>query len=173
MLRDPEDPRFAGKAIPIRNLLIVGGLSLLFPILYRMQRRRRYPLWTDDLWLSLFWLDMAGNSFDLYDRHRHFDLIPHFHGTGAAAVAVRRGFGLPRRKALLATNALHIGLEAQEYATDVFFGTHNVRGWWDPVGDIIAGVAGSLTYLELVPRLAVFCAERPSVRRKTGRRFPR
>ena len=32
-LRHPHDPRYEGKAIPIRNLLVVGGLSLTFPLL--------------------------------------------------------------------------------------------------------------------------------------------
>ena len=148
VLTDPEDHRFKGKAIPVRNLLIVGGLSLLFPALHLFRRRRaRYPWWTDDLWLSLFWLDMAGNSFDLYDRYTHFDLIPHLHGTGASAVAIERAFGSTRRQAFLASNALHAALEAKEYATDVLFGTHNVRGWWDSAGDLLAGLLGTAIYL--------------------------
>ncbi|MGH2470893.1 MAG: hypothetical protein ACRDG6_00610, partial [Candidatus Limnocylindria bacterium] len=121
---------------------------LLFPALHVVRRRwRRYPVWTDDVWLSLFWLDMAGNSFDLYDRYTHFDLIPHFHGTGASAVALQRGFGLTRSRAFLIATAMHTALEAQEYATDVFFGTHNVRGWWDSAGDIAAGLVGAVAYL--------------------------
>lgn len=152
VLRNPHDRRFEGKAIPIRNLLIVGGLSLLFPGLHLLRRRwKNYPFWTDDLWLSLFWLDMAGNSFDLYDRYTHFDLIPHFHGTGAAAVAVQRGFGTSRERAFVVTNVLHTALEAQEFATDVFFGTHNVRGWWDSAGDILAGLLGTVGYLAIAP----------------------
>ena len=39
-LRHPHDPRYEGKAIPIRNLLVVGGLSLTFPLLALWQRRR-------------------------------------------------------------------------------------------------------------------------------------
>jgi hypothetical protein len=148
VLLNRNDPRFRGKAIPVRNLVIVGGLSLFFPALHILRRRwRGYPFWTDNLWLSLFWLDMAGNSFDLYDRYVHFDLIPHFHGTGASAVALQRGFGLTRRRAFVIATALHTGLEAQEYATDLFFGTHNVRGWWDSAGDLAAGLLGAAAYL--------------------------
>jgi hypothetical protein len=148
VLRNQSDRRFAGKAIPVRNLIIVGGLSLMFPVLHLMRRRRRrYPFWTDDLWLSLFALDMAGNSFDLYDRYTHFDLIPHFHGTGASAVALRRAFDLAPERAFAIATALHAGLEAQEYATDVLFGTHNVRGWWDSAGDLAAGLLGAAVYL--------------------------
>ena len=148
-LRHPDDPRFAGKAIPVRNLVVVGGLSLLMPALYlwRRQRKKPYPVWTDNLYLSIFWLDMAGNSFNLYNRYLHFDLIPHAHGTGAIAVVFQRVFDLSPTAAFGAANGLHALLEAQEYATDVFFGTHNVRGWWDSAGDVAAGLLGSALYL--------------------------
>jgi hypothetical protein len=32
-------------------------------------------------------------------------------------------------------NTIHVGLEAQEYYTDVLFGTHNVRGVSDTVNE--------------------------------------
>ncbi len=98
VLRHPQDPRYAGKAIPIRNLVVVGSLSLLFPFLHlRSHGRRwqRYPVWSDNLYLSIFWLDMAGNAFNLYDRYTHFDLIPHLHGSGALAAVLRHAFGAP------------------------------------------------------------------------------
>lgn len=148
VMRHPNDPRFAGKAIPMRNLIIVGAMSMLFPALHLARRRwSRYPVWTDDLWLSLFWLDMAGNSFDLYDRYTHFDLLPHFHGGGAAAVTIERGFGITPARAFLISNLLHGALETQELLTDVFFKTHNVRGWWDTAGDLATGLFGSAVYL--------------------------
>jgi hypothetical protein len=147
VLLRPEDHRFAGKAIPVRNLIIVGGLSLLFPALHLARRGRRpYPFWTDNLFLSIFWLDMAGNSLDLYNRYARFDLIPHSHGTGAAAVVIQDTFHLPALSALGAANMLHLLLEAQEYYTDVFFGTHNVRGTWDVVDDLLAGLVGTWLY---------------------------
>jgi hypothetical protein len=150
VLRNPNDPRFAGKAIPIRNLVIVGGMSLLVPVLhFAFKRWKRYPLWTDDLWLSLFWLDMAGNSFDLYDTYAHFDLIPHFHGTGASTAAIAALTGVTDGRALAIGNAAHALLEAQEILTDMFAGTHNVRGPSDTIGDLVAGALGSLAYVRL------------------------
>jgi hypothetical protein len=145
----PNDPRFAGKAIPLRNLIVVGGMSLVFPGLHLMWTRRKwrqYPFGLDNLYLSIFWLDMAGNSLNLYDRYLHFDLIPHFHGTGAIALVLRRAFSLNTLGAIGLANIIHMLLEAQEYYTDVLFGTHNVRGTCDTINDLLAGLAGSTTY---------------------------
>jgi len=147
VLRGPNDPRFAGKAIPMRNLVVVLAGTSLLPLLALAQRRRwaRYPAWLDDLYLSIYWLDMAGNSFDLYDRFRLFDLVPHFHGTGALAVTLR-GLGLSSLAAFGLSNVVHMLLEAQEYYTDVLFGTHNVHGPADTVNDLLAGLAGTVMY---------------------------
>lgn len=159
-LRHPRDPRYEGKAIPVRNLLIVGSLSLAFPLLHlwrrqphRRPRWRRYPVWSDNLYLSIFWLDMAGNYFDLYDRYKHFDLIPHCHGSGALAAVLQDAFELPPLAAFGVANGIHGLLEAQEYLTDVFCGTHNVRGAWDSIGDLSAGLVGTSTYVAIAQAL--------------------
>lgn len=157
----PDDPRFAGKAILERNLVIVGGLSLIFPAIYFLNKRRlEYPFLADFLFLSIFAFDMMGNSFNLYDTVWYFDLISHFHRTGAFT-AVALLIILSRQKVnaiklsglevlLLAVGIatiIHVGLEAQEYYTDVFFGTHNVRGVFDIVNDIVVGFIGSTIYI--------------------------
>jgi hypothetical protein len=155
VLAKPDDPRFAGKAIPIRNLIVAGGLTLLFPVLHAMGkclrrgpavRWQRYPWSLDSLYLSIFWLDMAGNSFNLYDRYTHFDLIPHFHGTGATALVLRHAFDVTPQSGVSGANIIHLLLEIQEFLTDVFFETHNVRGWWDTAGDLGAGLVGTWVY---------------------------
>ncbi len=154
VLLNPHDPRFEGKAIPIRNLIIVGGMSMLIPALHLVRRRwPRYPVWTDVTWLSLFWLDMAGNSFDLYDTYDRFDLIPHFHGTGAAATAIAVAADLRPGPAAIAANVAHAALEVQEILTDVFAGTHNVRGPLDTIGDLTAGLLGAFAYVPLARML--------------------
>lgn len=89
---------------------------------------------------------MAGNSFNLYDRFYDFDLIPHFHGTGAIALVFLSGFGLSFLSGIGLANIIHVLLEAQEYYTDVFFQTHNVRGVFDVVNDLFVGVLATFIY---------------------------
>ena len=143
-----DDPRFAGKAIPIRNLIIVVSLSLLFPLLYFLKKKwQKYPFWLDNLYLSIFWLDMAGNSFNLYDTYFYFDLIPHFHGTGAIAAVLFGAFGLSVAGSIGLANIIHMLLEAQEFYTDVLAGTHNVRGTFDVINDLVVGLLGTCLYI--------------------------
>ncbi len=153
VMAKPDDPRFKGKAIPVRNLIVVGSFSLLFPFAHFVLRRwRRYPFAADNLYLSIFWLDMAGNSFNLYDRFKYFDLIPHFHGTGSLAASLR-AFGLNGLEAFGLATGIHVALEAQEYYTDRFFGTHNVGGVADHVNDLVSGLIASPLYAWLGGRL--------------------
>jgi hypothetical protein len=154
-LARPEDHRFAGKAIGKRGLVMIP-LSLLVPLAQLSRRRtgerRAYPVWTDDLWLSIFALDLAGNHFDWYDRYRYFDAIPHAHGTGAATVVAAELLEMPALSAVGLAQLGHILLEAQEYYSDVWFGLRNVRGTWDTVNDLLAGAAGSAGYAALLAR---------------------
>ena len=147
----PDDPRFAGKAIPIRNLIIVLTFSLLFPFFHFIKKRwKKYPVWFDNLYLSLFWLDMAGNSFNLYDSYYYFDLLPHFHGIGAVAAVLYGAFAFGALSSLGLANIIHVLLEAQEYYTDVFLKTHNVRGVFDPINDLMVGILGAFLYISLI-----------------------
>ena len=151
--RLPDDPRFRGKGIGTRGLVMLPA-SLLFPLaqLHTRRRRRPYPVWTDSLYLSIFALDLAGNHFDLYDRYTYFDAIPHAHGTGAATVATAELLELPALSAVGVAQLGHIGLEAQEYYSDVLFGLRNVRGTWDTVNDLLAGAVGSIAYAVILGR---------------------
>ena len=147
----PDDHRFAGKAIGTRGAVMIP-LSLLVPVLHASRKRGRYPIWTDNLYLSIFALDLLGNHFDLYDRYRYFDAIPHAHGTGAATVVLAELLDLPPLSAVGLAQLAHIGLEAQEYYSDVWFGLHNVRGTWDTVNDLLAGAIGSAGYAAALVR---------------------
>lgn len=141
-----DDPRFEGKRIGSRGLVILP-LSLLLPALYLTRRRGEpYPFWMDNLYLSIFALDLAGKSFDLYNSYRHYDLLPHAHGTGVATVLFAWLLRRPMLSAVGLATALHVGPEAQEYYSDVLFGLANVRGTWDVVNDLVVGVVGSAVY---------------------------
>jgi hypothetical protein len=158
MLRDvlragEADHRYVAKGIGTRAVLVVPAVSLAMPLLWARRRREPYPFWMDDLLLSIVALDLAGNVFDLYDRHAHFDLIPHAHGTGALTILAAYLLDLPIGKAVGAATAGHVLLEAQEVASDVLFGYRNVRGWWDTTGDLVAGAVGSVLYAGLYVRL--------------------
>lgn len=145
-LFNPDASRYAGKAIGTRGLVLLPA-SLLVPVLHRWHRRHdRYPVWSDNLYLSIFALDMGGNLLDLYDRYFFFDLIPHFHGSGAIGVVLSHLLRMPVLAGIGLAQVVHILLEAQEYYSDVFFGLRNVRGTWDTVNDLLVGVAGSLAY---------------------------
>jgi hypothetical protein len=147
-----DDPRFEAKAIGTRGLVMIP-LSLVVPLAHRLAPRRRpYPVWTDNLWLSIFALDLLGNHYGLYDRYRYFDAIPHAHGTGAATVVVADLLELPALSAVGLAQLGHIALEAQEYYSDVAFGLRNVRGTWDTVNDLLAGAVGSAAYAALLAR---------------------
>ena len=140
------DSRFAGKGIGSRGLVILP-LSLVLPALYLTRRRgQHYPFWMDNLYLSIFALDLGGNTFDLYNTYRHFDLVPHAHGTGAVTILFAWLLREPMLSAVGLATVLHVGLEAQEYYSDVLFGLANVRGTWDVVNDLVAGVVGSAAY---------------------------
>lgn len=156
----PDDPRFDGKAIPLRNLIVVGSLSMLFPLLWIFRGRKKdagYPFLADNVYLSIFLVDMAGNSFNLYDGVRYFDVLAHFHGAGAFTAVMfmilrAKNFGLKKAVilAMLIGTAAHVSLEAQEYLTDIYIGTHNVNGIGDTAHDLIAGFFGGLAYIYFV-----------------------
>ncbi|MCS6801803.1 MAG: hypothetical protein RMM58_01550 [Chloroflexota bacterium] len=150
VLRNPNDPRFAGKALPVRNLIVVGSLSLLFPLLHLWRNLwARYPVWYDNLYLSIFWFDMVGNSLDLYERLKRFDLVAHFHGAGAITAVLAGAFRLPWLTAFGLATIIHVLLEAQENYTEILFHTRNIKGLYDTINDLTAGLVGSVVYLLL------------------------
>jgi hypothetical protein len=152
-----DDPRYRGKGIGVRFTAVALPATMLVPAVWvgaRLRGRRApYPAGVDAMYVSLFALDLAGNVFDLYDRHKHFDLIPHAHGGGAIAVLFAWLFRMPTSDAVRWSITGHVLLEAQEIASDKVFGLRNVRGWWDVAGDLGAGVVGAVVYAAAYQRL--------------------
>ena len=161
----PADPRFDGKGIAVRDLILAGAaLTLVIPTLHVTRGRgKRYPLRADVLLLSVIALDMAGNSFGLYEQPWRFDLIAHGYGPAAIMVALALT-GVGWSASVLAVNGGHLLLEIQEAATDALFATHNVHGAWDTISDLTAGLATTVVIWWLVARR--------DVRIGSGRRTP-
>ena len=117
------------------------------PAVQLLRRRwEQFPVWYDALYLSLFAVDMLGNSLNLFDTWQNFDLVPHFHGAGALAVVFAGAFGLAFWPAIGLANLAHVLLEGQEWLGDWLFDSRNVRGVWDSVRDLSVGLVGSAAY---------------------------
>jgi hypothetical protein len=160
------DDRFAGKALGPRNVGILLGLSLLFPLLQAVRGQwKRYPMWYDNLYLSIFALDMAGNSLNLYNTVEWWDHVPHFHGPGALTIVLIGAFGLTRLAAAGFTTILHTALEIQEFYGDVFLHTHNVNGVQDTVNDELYALLGVAAYLVIFSR-SMYLRRRRAPRRQ-------
>jgi hypothetical protein len=143
---NPGDPRFEGKNLAARNAVVLL-LAFVLPAVQVARRRwERYPVWYDALYLTIFAADMLGNSLNLFDTYANFDLIPHFHGSGALAVVLAGAFGLGVGSAVAVANLVHALLEAQEWVGDWLFDSRNVRGVWDSLRDLAVGLAGSVAY---------------------------
>jgi hypothetical protein len=141
------DPRFEGKALGPRNVGILLGLSMLFPLLQAVRGQwKRYPMWYDNLYLSIFALDMAGNTLNLYNTIGWWDHVSHFHGPGALAAVLMGAFGLRALAAAGLSTMLHAWLEIEEYYGDVFLHTHNVKGIEDSMNDLLFGLVGAVVY---------------------------
>jgi hypothetical protein len=69
-----------------------------------------------------------------------------------AGFATLRVLGVAAVPGAILVNAAHVLFEVQEAIGDAVFGTHNVRGWWDTIGDLTAGLMGSVAVPWLVVR---------------------
>jgi hypothetical protein len=145
-----SDQRYAGKSLGARDVLISFGLAMLFPFVWKLRYQKKewsaYPWWYDDLYLSIFFVDMLGNSLNLYNTWLEWDHIPHSHGPGALAIVIAGAFGFPILTGVGLATLLHVILEIQEFYGDVLLGTHNVRDLQDQMNDLLSGVIGVIAY---------------------------
>jgi hypothetical protein len=145
-----NDQRYAGKSLGPRDVLISFGFAMVFPLLWRLRHRKQqwsaYPWWYDDLYLSIFLVDMLGNSLDLYNAWLEWDHIPHSHGPGALAIVLSGAFGFPILTGIGLATVLHVVLEIQEFYGDALLGTHNVRDLQDQMNDLLSGIVGVTVY---------------------------
>lgn len=150
------DPRFAGKALAPRDVIISFGLAMLFPLFWKLRYQKRqwheYPWWFDSLYLSMFAFDMAGNSLGLYNAYTGtFNDVTHTYVNGAIMIVLAGAFGFTTLEAMGVTTILHLVLQVEEYYGDRFLGTHNIVGmegeYEQFVGGLIAvTVCGAIWY---------------------------
>jgi len=150
------DPRFAGKALAPRDIIISFGFAMLFPLFWRLRYRgrewREYPWWFDSLYLSLFAFDMAGNSLGLYNAFPGaFNDVTHTYGNGALTIVLAGAFGFTTLEAMGLATMLHLVLQVEELYGDKFLGTHNFLGaeleYQQFIGGLVAVlVAGGIWY---------------------------
>ncbi len=147
VLANPDDVRWADVGLGVRTAAILAAATMLIPIWHVLRRRSlAYPVWMDNLYLSTFVLDLVGNYFGLYDTFEHFHLIPHAINTGAFVVVIGWMLGVSMLSAFGLANTLHILWEVQEAYGDLLFGTQNVKGLFDSINDLLAGVIGAGAY---------------------------
>lgn len=144
------DQRFSGKALGPRDVIISFGFAMVLPLIWKLRYQKKewsaYPWWYDDLYLSIFFVDMLGNSLNLYNGWEHWDHIPHFHGPGALALVIAGAFGEPIISAIGIATLLHVTLEIQEFYGDLILHTHNVRDTQDTINDMLFGVLGVIVF---------------------------
>ena len=143
-----SDPRFAGKALGPRDVLITVGFAMVFPLFWKLRYRKRewheYPWWFDALYLSLFVFDMAGNSLGLYNSMPGtFNDVTHTYGPAALTVVLAGAFGFTTLEAIGLTTVLHVILQVEEYYGDRFLGTHNILGMDAEYQQFIGGLLGA------------------------------
>ena len=164
------DERFAGKALGQRNLVILFGFSLLFPALHLLRKHwKAYPWWFDSVYLSIFFLDMAGNSVNAYNTRVGFDLLPHFYGPGALAIVLMGAFAIRPLAAAGFATMLHTLLEVNEIYGDQFLGTKNVRDIMDTANDLMAGIIGATLFVLVYKGSEWYYTKRAVPRRKRRR----
>lgn len=144
-IANANDPRFAGKALAPRDVIISFGFAMLFPLFWRLRYRGRqwheYPWWFDSLYLSLFAFDMAGNSFGLYNAYKgSFNDVTHTYGNGALMIVLAGAFGFTTLEAMGLATMLHLWLQLEEYYGDVFFHTHNIVGMEGEYEQFVGGL---------------------------------
>jgi hypothetical protein len=151
----PGLPQFEGKAFAGR-LLAYPVLMLLVPALWALHRRRRggrdpLPWGAFALLMLPFFVDVTGNTLDLYDRVSWWDdanhLVNWFFLSLGAGLLLARGDVRPRwALGLLVAGLgalLAVGWEAAEWFTFIRHGTELGAAYTDTLGDEVLGCLGA------------------------------
>jgi hypothetical protein len=152
----PDLSQFEGKAMEGRAIVYPLAI-LVVPVVWWLVARRRgaragYPYDIDILWTLPFFIDVSGNSFDLYDTIAWWDDANHFVNWGILVAAFGRLLvRLPVGRLAAAGLAVGFGVltavlwEFAEYITFIRTNEEELRtAYTDTLGDLALGLAGSL-----------------------------
>jgi hypothetical protein len=150
----PDLPQFEGKAMAGRAIAYPLALLVVPAVWWFLRRRRRleYPYDLDILWTLPFFIDVTGNSADLYDRIGWWDDANHFVNWGILVASFGRLLvRLPVGKLAAVGLAIGFGVltavlwEFSEYITFIRANEEELRtAYTDTLGDLALGLAGSL-----------------------------
>jgi hypothetical protein len=153
-LARPDLPQFEGKAMGARTIVYPLALLVVPAVWWLLRRRRRveYPYLLDILWTLPFFIDVSGNSADLYDRISWWDDLNHFVNWGILVAAFGRLLvRLPVGRLTAAGLAVGFGVltavlwEFSEYVTFIRANEEELRtAYTDTLGDLALGLAGSV-----------------------------
>jgi len=162
----PGLPQFEGKAFAGR-LLAYPVLMLLVPALWALARRRGggtgpLPWGAFALLMLPFFVDVTGNTLDLYDSVSWWDDANHlvnwfFLSLGAGLLLARGGVRPRWALGLLVAGLgalLAVGWEAGEWATFIRHGTELNTAYTDTLGDEVLGCLGAAVAAAIVVRRA-------------------
>jgi hypothetical protein len=150
----PDLERFEGKAMEARAIVYPLAM-LVVPAVWLLLRRRRtveYPYTLDILWTLPFFIDVTGNTANLYDTVDWWDDLNHFVNWGILVAA----FGqllirLPLTRLTAAGLAIGFGAvtailwEFAEYVGFIHANEEELRtAYKDTLGDLALGLSGSV-----------------------------
>jgi hypothetical protein len=150
----PDLQQFEGKAMEARAIVYPLAM-LVVPAVWLILRRRRrveYPYALDILWTLPFFIDVTGNTANLYDTVGWWDDLNHFVNWGILVAA----FGqllirLPLTRLVAAGLAIGFGAvtailwEFAEYVGFIHANEEELRtAYRDTLGDLALGLSGSV-----------------------------
>jgi hypothetical protein len=173
----PDLPQFEGKAMAGRAIVYPLAV-LVVPAVWLVVRRGRrveYPYALDILWTLPFFIDVSGNTANLYDSVGWWDDLNHFVNWGILVAA----FGqllirLPVGRISAAGLALGFGAvtailwEFAEYVTFIRNNENELRtAYTDTLGDLALGLGGSVVAALVL--VTLLWPARPSASRVAAR----
>jgi hypothetical protein len=150
----PDLEQFEGKAMEARAVVYPLAM-LVVPVAWLILRHRRpveYPYALDILWTLPFFVDVTGNTANLYDTVGWWDDLNHFVNWGILVAA----FGqllirLPLTRLVAAGLAIGFGAvtailwEFAEYVGFIHANEEELRtAYKDTLGDLALGLSGSI-----------------------------